>query len=150
MKVTRTSVSTVPLNIEQCFLLFEESLKTVEEYKIAHSSPDKHYLVWSKAVKNNMGIDNPRTMRADIISIDTEQTQITFTHELPALVDPFGLGKKAIELFEKTLKEKLSTTRIPKKNASFCSECGKLIAADAKFCAGCGVAINIIKSVVSG
>lgn len=60
-----------------------------------------------------MGWTNPIKVRADLIPVSPQQTQVNLSAEIAALFDPFNFTTKAIELFEKPFKERLSTLKLP-------------------------------------
>lgn len=106
----KNSVSIVaPVPIAQCFSLLSEVGAALDNYKLIESSPTTYSLVWRKG----MGWTNPIKVRADLIPVSPQQTQVNLSAEIAALFDPFNFTTKAIELFEKPFKERLSTLKLP-------------------------------------
>jgi hypothetical protein len=94
----------IELPIQQSYIILKEIGSNVKKYNLIDSSLQTFTIIWRKG----NGWTNPIRVRADLQPINNTRTKVCISAEIAALVDPFNSTTKAIDLFEKSLRERIS------------------------------------------
>jgi len=95
----------VGLPIQQCFTILQEIGAKVEKYKFIDSSSQTFTLIWRKG---GWGWSQPIRVRADLKPMSNTQTQVCISAEIAAIADLFNFTTRAIDLFEKPFRERIT------------------------------------------